>query len=161
MNILITGARGFIGKNLLVALKNIRDGKDKTRRLSPIWSFGNMAEILVQNYWMSIARRRTLFSIWPGSIAQKSRLNLRTATARSFWSYWTSWNGMPTNVRSCFPPQFRRNWRRPTAEAKKLARTSCLPMPRKRRSGSGISFSQCIRQMVSPQLQQCHSHLLL
>lgn len=43
MNILITGARGFIGKNLLVALKNIRDGKDKTRRLSPdlvIWEYG-------------------------------------------------------------------------------------------------------------------------
>ena len=43
MNILITGARGFIGKNLLVALKNIRDDKDKTRRLSPdlvIWEYG-------------------------------------------------------------------------------------------------------------------------
>ncbi len=30
MNILITGAAGFVGKNLSVALKNIRDGKDKT-----------------------------------------------------------------------------------------------------------------------------------
>ena len=30
MNILITGANGFIGKNLVSALKNIRDGKDKT-----------------------------------------------------------------------------------------------------------------------------------
>lgn len=35
MNILITGARGFIGKNLVEALKNIRDGKDKTRKVSP------------------------------------------------------------------------------------------------------------------------------
>ena len=31
MNILITGAAGFVGKNLTAALKNIKDGKDKTR----------------------------------------------------------------------------------------------------------------------------------
>ena len=30
MNILITGARGFVGKNLTEALKAIRDGKDRT-----------------------------------------------------------------------------------------------------------------------------------
>ncbi|MBO5939093.1 MAG: capsular polysaccharide biosynthesis protein CapF [Clostridia bacterium] len=30
MNILITGAKGFVGKNLCAALKNIRDGKDRT-----------------------------------------------------------------------------------------------------------------------------------
>lgn len=31
MNILITGAKGFVGKNLVEALKNIRDEKDMTR----------------------------------------------------------------------------------------------------------------------------------
>lgn len=31
MNILVTGAKGFVGKNLCEALKNLRDGKDKTR----------------------------------------------------------------------------------------------------------------------------------
>ena len=31
MNILITGAKGFVGKNLCANLKNIRDGKDRTR----------------------------------------------------------------------------------------------------------------------------------
>lgn len=30
MNILITGAKGFVGKNLTEALKNIKEGKDKT-----------------------------------------------------------------------------------------------------------------------------------
>ena len=30
MNILITGAKGFVGKNLTEALKNIKDGKDRT-----------------------------------------------------------------------------------------------------------------------------------
>ncbi|MGV8093754.1 MAG: capsular polysaccharide biosynthesis protein CapF [Mangrovibacterium sp.] len=34
MNILVTGAKGFVGKNLCSELKNIRDGKDK--------SFGNL-----------------------------------------------------------------------------------------------------------------------
>ncbi len=31
MKILVTGAKGFVGKNLCVALKNIKDGKDRTR----------------------------------------------------------------------------------------------------------------------------------
>jgi UDP-2-acetamido-2,6-beta-L-arabino-hexul-4-ose reductase len=31
MNVLITGAKGFVGRNLTEALKNICDGKDKTR----------------------------------------------------------------------------------------------------------------------------------
>ena len=34
MNILVTGAKGFVGKNLCENLKNIRDGKDKTRSFS-------------------------------------------------------------------------------------------------------------------------------
>lgn len=33
MNILITGAHGFVGKNLVEALKNIRYGKDRTRKV--------------------------------------------------------------------------------------------------------------------------------
>ena len=31
MKILVTGAAGFAGKNLVAALKNIKDGKDRTR----------------------------------------------------------------------------------------------------------------------------------
>lgn len=31
MNILVTGAKGFVGRNLVAALKNIHDGKDRTR----------------------------------------------------------------------------------------------------------------------------------
>ena len=33
MNVLVTGAQGFIGKNLIAALKNIKQGKDCTRNL--------------------------------------------------------------------------------------------------------------------------------
>ena len=31
MNILVTGAGGFAGRNLIENLKNLRDGKDRTR----------------------------------------------------------------------------------------------------------------------------------
>ncbi len=35
MNILVTGAKGFIGKNLVAWLKNIKEGKDKTFSVNP------------------------------------------------------------------------------------------------------------------------------
>ena len=31
MNILVTGAKGFVGKNLVCSLRNIQQGKDRTR----------------------------------------------------------------------------------------------------------------------------------
>ena len=31
MNILVTGAKGFVGRNLVENLKNVRDNKDRTR----------------------------------------------------------------------------------------------------------------------------------
>ena len=31
MRILVTGAKGFVGKNLVCALNNVKDGKNKTR----------------------------------------------------------------------------------------------------------------------------------
>lgn len=34
MKILVTGAKGFVGKNVVSTLRNIRDGKDKTRTIS-------------------------------------------------------------------------------------------------------------------------------
>ncbi len=42
MKILVTGAKGFVGKNLCVSLKNIRDGKDRNRpelKISEILEF--------------------------------------------------------------------------------------------------------------------------
>ena len=41
MRTLITGAKGFVGKNLVAALKNIRDGKDRTR---PTLAIGEIYE---------------------------------------------------------------------------------------------------------------------
>ena len=34
MNILVTGAKGFVGKNLVANLNNIKDGKNRTRSIS-------------------------------------------------------------------------------------------------------------------------------
>ena len=34
MNVLVTGAKGFVGRNLVETLKNIRDGKDRTTSLT-------------------------------------------------------------------------------------------------------------------------------
>ena len=34
MNILITGAKGFVGRNLTALLKTIQDGRNRTRNLS-------------------------------------------------------------------------------------------------------------------------------
>ena len=42
MNILITGAKGFIGRNLIATLHNIADGKDR--------SFGMDADITIYEY---------------------------------------------------------------------------------------------------------------
>lgn len=42
MRILITGAKGFVGKNLSCALRNIKDGKDKTRpdlHIDEVWEY--------------------------------------------------------------------------------------------------------------------------
>ncbi len=42
MKILVTGAKGFVGKNLVAALKNIQSGKDRTRSdlfLEEIWEY--------------------------------------------------------------------------------------------------------------------------
>lgn len=36
MNVLVTGAKGFVGKNLCESLKNIRDGKDRIRSVPTI-----------------------------------------------------------------------------------------------------------------------------
>ena len=37
MKILITGAKGFVGKNLVENLKNIREGKNRTREYKSSW----------------------------------------------------------------------------------------------------------------------------
>lgn len=54
MNILVTGAKGFVGKNLCASLKNIRDGKDRTRpeiKIDDIFEFDvDTDKVLLDEY---------------------------------------------------------------------------------------------------------------
>lgn len=53
MNILVTGAKGFVGKNLVENLKNIRDGKDKTRTFSvdEVYEYDVDSDLLTLEYY--------------------------------------------------------------------------------------------------------------
>lgn len=56
MNILVTGSAGFVGKNLVAALKNIRDGKDRTRgvEIGDIYEYDiNTAEEKLEDFCRS------------------------------------------------------------------------------------------------------------
>ena len=53
MNVLVTGAEGFVGKNLCCALRNIRDGKDKTR---PCLDIGEIFEYDIETPKERLAR---------------------------------------------------------------------------------------------------------
>lgn len=56
MNILVTGSAGFVGKNLVATLKNIRDGKDRTRgvEIGDIYEYDiNTAEEKLEDFCRS------------------------------------------------------------------------------------------------------------
>lgn len=56
MKILVTGAKGFVGKNLVWALKNIKDGKDKTRpelKIDEIFEYDIDSSINDLNHYVS------------------------------------------------------------------------------------------------------------
>ena len=58
MKILVTGAKGFVGKNLCAALKNIRDGKDRTRpsiRIEEIYEYDIDTDIVLLDEYCSKA----------------------------------------------------------------------------------------------------------
>ena len=71
MNILVTGAKGFVGRNLCENLKNIRDGKNRTRPALNITDILSMTWTRLRRCWMNTAPRQTLYSTWPGSTAPK------------------------------------------------------------------------------------------
>ena len=66
MNILVTGAKGMVGTALCNNLKNIRDGKNKTRPALNIEEIYEYDLDLPRRSWTSTARRQTSCSIWQG-----------------------------------------------------------------------------------------------
>ncbi len=58
MNILVTGAKGFVGKNLCARLKNIKDSKDKTRpeiKIDEIFEYDIDTEVALLDEYCSKA----------------------------------------------------------------------------------------------------------
>ena len=66
MNILVTGAKGMVGTALVNNLKNIRDGKNKTRKELHIDEIYEYDLNSTRQNWTNTARRQTLCSIWQG-----------------------------------------------------------------------------------------------
>ena len=64
MNILVTGAKGMVGTALCNNLKNIRDGKNKTRPALNIEEILSTIWIRPRRSWTSTARKQTSCSIW-------------------------------------------------------------------------------------------------
>jgi len=75
MNILVTGSDGFVGKNLCVELKNIRDGKDKSfgdLKVDEIFEFDiDTDPALLEEY----CRKAHLSLIWQVSIVRRIKAN--------------------------------------------------------------------------------------
>lgn len=63
MNILVTGAKGFIGKNLLSQLRNIHDGKAKNYAVEGNLTLYEYDLDSTPEDWTCTARMRTSFSI--------------------------------------------------------------------------------------------------
>ena len=77
MNILVTGAKGFVGKNLVQNLLNIKDGKNQTRKVHidevfeyDIDSEKHLFELYCQNADFVILQEltdlKTMMTIWKG-----------------------------------------------------------------------------------------------
>ena len=72
MKVLVTGAKGFVGRNLCEALKNIRDGKDRTHpglEIGEIYDFASALaprELLIES-----GRKDKLFPIEASEKAHK------------------------------------------------------------------------------------------
>ena len=64
MNIVVTGAKGMVGTALVNNLKNIRDGKNKTRPNLKLKKYIATIWILRKKIWSSFAGRRILYSTW-------------------------------------------------------------------------------------------------
>ena len=64
MNILVTGSAGFVGKNLVENLKNIRDGKNRTRPILRLIRFMSMTGKTRWKNWISFVLTVILCLTW-------------------------------------------------------------------------------------------------
>lgn len=64
MNVLITGAKGFIGRNLVSQLRNIQSGKVKNYNVSGELNVFEYDVDSDSKSWRTIARKQISFLIW-------------------------------------------------------------------------------------------------
>lgn len=64
MNVLITGANGFVGKNLTQRLFTIQDGRDRTRPGLSIGECSCAPGKPRRRRWRATAKKRISWSIW-------------------------------------------------------------------------------------------------
>ena len=87
MKILVTGAKGFVGKNLVAALNNVKDGKDRTRpalSIDEIFEYDIDTKIVLANAgglrkwplsYGSFAMRSISYQSLPPSIPHKEQIS--------------------------------------------------------------------------------------
>ena len=80
MNILVTGAAGFVGKNLVAALQNLHDGKDRTRpalTVGEIFTYDiDTDPACLAEYCKKAVPERTSCSTSRGSTVRRTRASL-------------------------------------------------------------------------------------
>ena len=64
MNVLITGANGFVGKNMTQRLSTIKDRRDRTGPYCKSRRSFYVRGILRQRPWRTTAKRQISWSIW-------------------------------------------------------------------------------------------------
>ena len=161
MKVLVTGSDGFIGKNLVAALGNIRDGKDKTTALSDdltIYPFDVDTESTLLDAYCAdcdfvfnlagVNRPKDPKEYMRGNFGFASRL-LDTLKAHG--------NTCPIMLSSSTQAELQN----PYGEQARGGRF-VFPLCRKYgRKGACIPFSECVRKMVQTELQQCCGDVLL
>ena len=82
MKILITGAKGFVGKNMVASLEAVRDGKDRVHKIRGLENPGDLVLYTydidstqedLENYCKA-GRRRAVPEIQPGKRSKGSHL---------------------------------------------------------------------------------------
>lgn len=64
MNVLVTGANGFVGKNLTARLETLRDGLDRTRPSLQIGEIYRCTREMSPEALADCCKKRILWCIW-------------------------------------------------------------------------------------------------
>lgn len=162
MNILITGAQGFVGRNLASQLKNIRDGKAGNYAVSgkelSIFEYDlNSSPEELDDYC-----RKADFVF---NLAGVNRPKDPTEFMQGNFGFASTLLSMLRKHGNTCPVMISSSIQaaldNPYGESKRAGGTTPVRLcPRNGSQGTGIPFPESLRQMVPSQLQLGRSHLL-